>query len=551
MYAATVIPEDQRTEAVLAEVVNSLVPGQGLTANDIAAIPPNLPSTSSNEDPGETPGTARVLGPLPPGVLTITGAVGRDDPSDFYRFEIEQISDIEIALTNLSNDGRLQLIQDLNDDGEFGLGELIFESNASGTLNENISSALDPGTYFIQVLPGNVDATTEVGYTLTTNVSVPSNNINPEPGNTLVSATELDEFNTDFRGFVSTLSDADDFYRFELTQITDIEITLRGLSGDARLELIQDLNNNGELDLNELVFASDASGTLNEDIESALDSGTYFVRVLPGDDDATGVGYTLRVNASLPSNRIDPEPGNTLVDATELDGFNTDFRGFVSTLSDADDFYRFELAQITDIEITLRNLSGDGRLELIQDLNDNGNLDLNELIFASDASGTLNEDIESVLDPGTYFIRILPGDDDATGVGYTLRVNASLPGNRIDPEPGNTLVDATELDEFNTEFRGFVSTLSDSDDFYRFELEQITGIEITLRDLSGDGRLELIQDSNNNGDFDFNELLFESNSSGTLSEDIETTLDPGTYFIRVLPGSESATGVGYTLRANA
>lgn len=73
------------------------------------------------------------------------------------------------------------------------------------------------------------------------------------------------------------------------------------------------------------------------------------------------------------------------------------------------DYYRFTLSSRSSVNLTLSNLSADANVDL---RNSAGAIvtDINGIAQASTNKGTLVESINALLDPGTYFIRVSPGD---------------------------------------------------------------------------------------------------------------------------------------------
>ena len=59
-----------------------------------------------------------------------------------------------------------------------------------------------------------------------------------------------------------------DFFQFQVGQTSIVNFGLSGLSADADLALYQDLNGDGELGGDEIIFASERSDTANESIEN-------------------------------------------------------------------------------------------------------------------------------------------------------------------------------------------------------------------------------------------------------------------------------------------
>jgi Bacterial pre-peptidase C-terminal domain len=96
-----------------------------------------------------------------------------------------------------------------------------------------------------------------------------------------------------------------DIYSFILNTPSFVSVSLNGLSADADLELLQDLNSNGVAGLDDLIASSNNLGTAAEEIVSAgaLPVGTYFVRVSQFQG---GTDYNLRLRSD-PLSAIAPE----------------------------------------------------------------------------------------------------------------------------------------------------------------------------------------------------------------------------------------------------
>ena len=89
--------------------------------------------------------------------------------------------------------------------------------------------------------------------------------------------------------------DGVDIYSFLLNEPSNLQVFLGGLTGDADLELIEDLNGNNVIDSLEIFASSKQLGTLDERINIALEDGTYFVRVSAFEGDTN---YNLSLEAS-------------------------------------------------------------------------------------------------------------------------------------------------------------------------------------------------------------------------------------------------------------
>ena len=74
---------------------------------------------------------------------TLEGSVGRSNRNHYYRFNISSSKDLSLALTGLSADADVSLL-DAN-------GHLISRSQNYGRADEFIATALTPGTYYVRV----------------------------------------------------------------------------------------------------------------------------------------------------------------------------------------------------------------------------------------------------------------------------------------------------------------------------------------------------------------------------------------------------------------
>ncbi|NER03830.1 MAG: calcium-binding protein [Okeania sp. SIO3C4] len=88
-----------------------------------------------------------------------------------------------------------------------------------------------------------------------------------------------------------------DIYSFILNTPSSLGVQLTGLSGDADIELIEDINNNGVVEILEVFAESRNVGTADETITiNSLAEGNYFVRVSEFEGDTN---YSLFLEANL------------------------------------------------------------------------------------------------------------------------------------------------------------------------------------------------------------------------------------------------------------
>ncbi|MBW4471648.1 MAG: tandem-95 repeat protein, partial [Stenomitos rutilans HA7619-LM2] len=87
-----------------------------------------------------------------------------------------------------------------------------------------------------------------------------------------------------------------------------------------------------------------------------------------------------------------------------------------------------------------------------------------------------------------------------------------------------------------------------ANDYYRFTLSHRSSFNLSLNNLSADANVALL--SSTGSVLSVNGVLQSSSNTGNLAESINTTLDVGTYYIRVAPGA-SANTASYSLNVSA
>lgn len=332
-------------------------------------------------------------------------------------------------------------------------------------------------------------------------------------------------------------TDSSDFYRFNLTGTSNVNLSLTGLTADASVKLFGDFNNNGTIDAGEEIIRSDKGGITDESIAvSGLTAGTYLVQVYQV---AGSTAYTLRMSDSPVSELLPTEVNLNPLTAAQV-------TGTVNTRNTSDT-YRFDLSTESRLNLTLTGLTADADVRLIRDANGNGSVDSGEEVARSQLDGTRDEAIVlNTLAAGTYFAQVYQYSGNTP---YSLNLTATPTFIPPIDNAGNTLLTARNIGELTTAqtFNDFVGTI-DTNDFYRFTLSNTSNLVLTLAGLSADADLELIQDLNNNGVVNPGELLAWSVAGGNTPERIATGLSAGTYYIRVYPYSGNTN---YTLTASA
>jgi hypothetical protein len=221
--------------------------------------------------------------------------------------------------------------------------------------------------------------------------------------------------------------------------------------------------------------------------------------------------------------------GNTLATARDITigAAPTTYSDFVGS-TDSNDYYRFSTGTTSNFSLNLTGLSANANVSL---LDSNGSV-----ITKSTNSGTSNESITRQLNAGTYYVRVYPRSGSTN---YNLSLAAAAV--TIPDNAGNTLATARDITigASPTSYSDFVGS-TDTNDYYRFSLGDISDFSLNLTGLSADADVSLL-DSNGS-------VITSSTNGNNSSESITRQLSAGTYFVRVYPYSGS-TNYNLTLSA--
>lgn len=94
-------------------------------------------------------------------------------------------------------------------------------------------------------------------------------------------------------------ADLTNFYRFNVSQSGVFAANLTGLTGDADVRLIQDKNQNGAIDSDEILGWQWERGTTSESIRRFLAAGDYFVQVMSYGEQSANYSLTTSFTAAL------------------------------------------------------------------------------------------------------------------------------------------------------------------------------------------------------------------------------------------------------------
>lgn len=323
-----------------------------------------------------------------------------------------------------------------------------------------------------------------------------------------------------FSETLSAVGDRSDFFSFRLNRSTSIDATLTGMQAGKNIDLI--LYNRDRQRV-----ASSAQPSNNfEAIRTTLGQGLWYLEVVW--KEGTGsTSYNLGISGNVDragQGITQPRVVGGILDSTAR--VFTDYTG----RSDRRDFYRIRIDQRSTVEATVSEITNQVSIELY----DRNRVRLSRKNQLGNDPRTLSE----VLDPGIYFINILPGTPAFIGTKYQLSVAATTAPDGA----GNTLQTAREITVgfVETSFSDFVG-VADPVDYYTFD-NNIVGGDLVLKVLDTDAELSI--------------NLFDGNgaflSSGTFENGVTTLrsdgFPPGTYFFNIVPAN-ATTNSSYTLTA--
>ncbi|MGA7935344.1 MAG: FG-GAP-like repeat-containing protein [Kovacikia sp.] len=132
-------------------------------------------------------------------------------------------------------------------------------------------------------------------------------------GDTLATAFDIGTLNNTglYTDKIGSSSDGNDYYKFKLSQGSTFNLSLTGLTANADVWLIWDVNNNGIYDSGDIRSISANLGTSNEQFQNQnLAAGNYFLRIFTPTSETNITAYQLSLGAAA-GQPIDLVAGST------------------------------------------------------------------------------------------------------------------------------------------------------------------------------------------------------------------------------------------------
>lgn len=465
-------------------------------------------------------------------------SVGSTNLEDTYRFSISGASttspiNLHTSLTGISPIGDpyqtadLYLYQDSNNNHSIDASDsLVGVSSMSLQRDESLElRSPESGAYIVKVsyqTSSSGNHSTPYALRLSNTGSSPRGNLLPVE----VNAGTLGTLSTPFvysghlidrSAFVYTFEDNTvDTIAFTVGTAGNFNASLTGLTADADMRLIKDVNSNGIVDSGDERIASTRGGSWDEAINIlSLATGNYFLQTYLFSN-SVSTPYTLRMSntAWYPSNLLPTE-----VNAGTLTTTPFVYSGSVSstyaTTDNATDVFRFTMGTSGNFNASLTGLTSDVYLRLIRDVNNNGVVDTQDELVRSVRESHADQFINiRSLTAGSYLLQpYLIRSGSATP--YTLRMS------NTGYEPSNLLpieFNAGTLTITPIVYSDSVGS-TDAADTFRFRMATAGIFHALLTGLvpgsGNDVNIRLIGDVNNNGVVDSGDELIRSQNFNT------------------------------------
>lgn len=329
-----------------------------------------------------------------------------------------------------------------------------------------------------------------------------------------------------------------DLFTFETESNSSINLNLHDISdGDnANLRLYQDTDGDKVLDFGEpLLDTSMKPGSANDTINYRAEAGDYIavVSYANGNSDPDSyLTYSLDISATDTASNLLPVDEFVFVDYYVGGNFNQIDQSVGD--SDTSDVFYFQVPAIPSsgdypVEIRLDGLSSDADMRLIDDDGDNivdsesYYCDDDDEVIARSTNGSNDpEMIRAYLEPGDYYLQVyqFSGDTD-----YHLEFDA------FDYTDRNILVAEEDLCEISETPDPITSFVGDGNpvDTYQFEL-YYGQLDISLTGLMADADMRVVQDTNDDGIFEYDVDHLVAISDNPYSNSELISLDSNQYF---------------------
>lgn len=364
-----------------------------------------LSTSAPRPEPGNEPKDALNIGRLR-GTYTDKRLLNDPDPNRFYRFSLNQITDLETTLTTASGFAQANLIFDANGNRKVDEGEIV--RTTSSSTGVTTVETLPPGTYYLQVEPRFTSDRLQYDLKMVTTPN-PGNLGKKRGGESLRKPQNIGTLDNQPSGtvvakdYVGTL-DSTDVLKFQVREISSIQMNISS-NGITQAQLIFDANGNKQIDADDVLATATSSASFGA--TQTVTPGTYFVQVTPRFGASTR--YDLSLVATPNPGNLPSDPAATLTNAfdagtlNQLPGSTFIGKDYVGDQDSADTF-RFQLTETRNVNMRINgSLVG---ASLIFDTNSNGLIDPGDVLTSTANGSTVGT--TRTLAPGNYFVQVTP-----------------------------------------------------------------------------------------------------------------------------------------------
>lgn len=475
--------------------------------------------------------------PITLGSASISDSVTSAEPNDFYTFTTDQAGIFTANLSGLTGDADVRLIQDKNGNGtidpaqlydsttgQLNPGEVLAWQWERGTGSETIRQFLTAGTYYIQVNSYNNQT---AGYTLGTTFTAADSdpqrfsiapsydeNINPTAQATIQKAIDF------WQNAIPSV-DPNPALTRRIPQTLQVNFRLNPALGGIATGGSNLGSDNGItiMTSGQVEFGPEFLAGLNN---NALTDPSSLIHEL---------GHVFGLVGGNPGGGADP-----LVDRTSGTYRANTYAGW--QYGELLGTYDQKAVPMTTINPLV---GGEDYAHWLEE------------VFGNETMSTPFQGA-----PGALSQLSLAALRDE---GWNIQINfgAAQPFALPQPGPTATLTSAVDLGTFATGNANASYSASVNSEFpdrlYKLTFAAPRALKVTLDGLTADANLRLIQDANNNGLVEPEEVITESINPGNLSESIERdNLPAGSYYLEVYPinslddaGNRSFISTGYNL----
>ena len=443
---------------------------------------------------------------------------------DYFKFTITAEDEYSFATMGETGDTVLYLY-----DAEGA--QLMYNDDGGEGHFSKITATLAEGTYYLRV-NGYYGNSTVGNYSLNCSVSDISAGDFAESNDTFETAYELENILGGFPpidGLNLTVGDVD-FFTFTVVDGGVYVFSAMGEMGGTSLSLYDAMKNCLEGNYDGSV------GNLTQ-LSAFLAAGTYYLKV-SGDNPSYTVNYSLGCEYNMVIGDI-TEPNDTFETAFDLGSVTGDMtlNGLSLTAGDIDCF-TFTIIDKGEYIFTTMGTEGDTLLYLYDAAG-------TELMFNDDGGTGYFSRISTLLEAGTYYLKVLGYSANAIVTDYSLNYAAGSSMTERDwAEDNDTFATAYDLGSVTDDviFEGLTLTIGDVDCFKFTAIAQGQYVFTTMG-TEGDTVLYLYDEAGHN-------IAFDDDGGEALFSQLSTNLTAGTYYLMVGRYGSLPT-IDYTLSCSA